>query len=479
MALKVNLAKNAFFSGLAGSSNIALLVLLILAGRYLGVEGFGVLTFALAFVTIFALFADLGVTEILKRAIARSPSETSRLYGNVLIWKVVLSAGTFAAIVVAIQLLRYPLAVRTVVYILGAAALLRSFKLTTLSVFQANERFDLHAVFVILHNILLLAFGATVLVATGDLIAFTCVFLGVRVVDLAAAIFVLHRKIAPVSFQLDRALVHRLQREAISLGLFAVIIEIDWSVDSVMLSLIRSEVDVGLYNAGYRLFDGMMLLPMVLYQAVSPQLHRLYESNQRAHFELAQRAIKYGAVGSALITGCGIVIAPEILHVLFGEEFEGGVGAFRILLVGLAFVTFSFVTQAVLISIDRQRMLTAIGFSALFTNVLVNLALIPTYGPTGAAIATVASAAVATVLSFRAIASEYHSIRVFRLSFLPLAAICIAAGVTYGVGFEGGLGYLTGTTLLYGIGLLVFGVFDREELRSIRRLVAQRGRSSD
>ena len=51
--------------------------------RYLGAEGFGILSFALAFTAIFAVFSDLGYNTLLIREVARDKSLTGKYLGNI------------------------------------------------------------------------------------------------------------------------------------------------------------------------------------------------------------------------------------------------------------------------------------------------------------------------------------------------------------------------------------------------------------
>ena len=82
MSFKVNLSRNIIFTALANLSSAFLLVLLIYAGRALGVEDFGRFNFALALGTVFALAADFGLTEFTKRAVARDPGVAGQISGQ-------------------------------------------------------------------------------------------------------------------------------------------------------------------------------------------------------------------------------------------------------------------------------------------------------------------------------------------------------------------------------------------------------------
>jgi len=58
--------------------------------RYLGAEGFGILSFALAFTGIFGVFADLGLRQLTVREVARDKSLAGKYLGNIAAMKVIL-----------------------------------------------------------------------------------------------------------------------------------------------------------------------------------------------------------------------------------------------------------------------------------------------------------------------------------------------------------------------------------------------------
>ena len=73
--------------------------LYLLLARSLGVEGFGLYTFALSFVLLFNVVADLGVSTVLTREAARSPDRMRALLGHALALKAASAAAAVIAIV--------------------------------------------------------------------------------------------------------------------------------------------------------------------------------------------------------------------------------------------------------------------------------------------------------------------------------------------------------------------------------------------
>ena len=66
----------------------------IYLARYLGVSDFGILTFGISFTTIMGVTADLGLSILAVREIARDKSISSSYTGNLIVIKLVLSSIT-------------------------------------------------------------------------------------------------------------------------------------------------------------------------------------------------------------------------------------------------------------------------------------------------------------------------------------------------------------------------------------------------
>ena len=73
--------------------------------RYLGAEGFGVLSFALAFTGIFGVFTDLGLQQLTVREVARNRSLAGKYLGNIAVMKLILVIITFGLMALTINLL--------------------------------------------------------------------------------------------------------------------------------------------------------------------------------------------------------------------------------------------------------------------------------------------------------------------------------------------------------------------------------------
>ena len=82
MGTTQRIAKNTGVLLLADAiGKIFMFFFVIYTARYLGVAGFGILSFALAFTGIFGIFSDLGLQQLAIREIARNKSLVERYIG--------------------------------------------------------------------------------------------------------------------------------------------------------------------------------------------------------------------------------------------------------------------------------------------------------------------------------------------------------------------------------------------------------------
>ena len=466
---RISLAKNTIYSGITSITSFFLLILLILAGRYLGDVNYGIFTFSLAFVFVIEIFADFGLSELSQRSVSRNKDLAPKYFGNLLVWKLIASIVVLAVLVLTINVLKSSSEVRSTVYLLGFANILRSFKSTARAFFRAFERFDLDCLTMYVERCALLVAGIIVLILGGGLLSFALVFVVIRVFDLALTFGILNWKIVKVVPKFDFAFLKKLQIEALPFGLFFVIITLYSYVDTVMLSFIRTDAEVGWYNAAYKIYEGLTVFPFIICVVLYPRLSRLFILNRKAHSLLSSRVAKYMFVISFPILICGIILSKNIINI-FGEEFQNSVVALQILLLGVVFVFQIWFFQTILNSIDKQKVVMYVGLTGLIVNIFLNLLLIPRYGFRGAAATTVMSELMVFSIYYFYLHRSYFKISIWKLSLKPLFASLIVGALVWKFNTLPLILLLFLVSGLYLFLLFCFKVFDSEERDLVYRL---------
>lgn len=396
-------ARSLAFSSASAGSIALLLVLLIVAGRVLGQVDYGRFSFALALSMLLETFVDFGLREVVGRTVARDHSSAARVVRHTLGLKLVFAVVGFALYVGLVQALRPEPEVRLACYLMGLSAVLRSFLLTMRHTLNGLERFGLESAVLVTDRALLLALGAGALLSGYGLIGLGVAFVVARLVAVPVAYAVARAQIGPIGVGADLGEWRDLQRTALPFGAFIVVLTLYSYIDTVLLGLLRSDAETGLYNAGYRVFDGLNNIPVILATVVAPKLARSFVSDRGRHGWIARTSLTAGTLVALPILGVGWVLADDILRLLFGEAFVAAAPALRVLMVGLVFSFPLEIARYVAISVNAERSLLKVAGIGCVGNVALNLWLIPRFGMLGAASATVLSEALSLGLILAAV----------------------------------------------------------------------------
>jgi len=393
-----SLAHNLLLAGSSGASAALLLILFVVAGRVLGEVEFGKFSFALALGTIFETLMDFGLHQVTIREVARDKSRASTVFQHTLGIKLLWTAGGLMALLLTATLLRSEWDVRWACYLVGGALVARSFTFTIRGILQGLERFGWDSIVVLGDRALLLVFGTAVLMAGYGLLGLSLAFVVARGAALVLGAWLTRAQLGGVTVKYDREVWRDLQRSAVPFGVFLVVLNLYSYVDSVMLGVIRGDVETGIYGAAYKVYEGVGYLPGVIASVLTPRLSSLYVTDRAAHRKLVLAGLA-GSVSLALVvTIAGYVLAAPLMALLFGPAFVASASPFRILCIGLAFVFAIWTLHATAISANKERLLVRAALVGLVVNVVVNLSLIPRMGANGAAAATVVGELVSLVV---------------------------------------------------------------------------------
>jgi O-antigen/teichoic acid export membrane protein len=392
------MGRNFVFAAASSGSAVLLLAVLVLAGRILGQEVFGQFSFAVALATIGESLMDWGLHQVAIRSVAREHGAAGAVFRNSIALKFAPSIVMIVVLTLIARWTKSEADVRTACTLLAISAVMRSYLLTIRGVLQGLERFAWDTAVVLIDRGLLLAFSAGVLFSGGGLVALGWAFVAARTIAVVVSFAVARGHIGSLVPTFDRELWWDLGQRALPLGAFLILLNLYSYIDTVMLSVMAGDVTTGLYNAAYRVYEGVVYGAAVLSAVLTPRLSAEFVRDRRAFAALARRGF-LASVGFALLAGLVVAaIAPWVLTLLFGASYAQAARTLQILCVCLL-VTFPiWILQAIAIATSTEGVLlrtTAIG---VIVNVVANLFLIPAAGRDGAALATVIGEAVNVLL---------------------------------------------------------------------------------
>ena len=382
------MTRNFGYATLSAASAGLLLLLSILISNVLGQDGWGDFSFVLSVSLIGEALMDFGIHQVTIRSIARDRPRASELFRNSLALKALPGAAMFAALGALIFLLRPEADIRLASLLMLGSAVFRSYLLTVRGVLQGLEHFAHDSLVVVGDRLLVLAFGAAALWLDTGLVGVSAAFLLARALAVAGALVVAHRHVGPPRPAFDTAIWQDLQRRAMPLGAFLIVLNLYSYIDTIILYSLTTDLETGLYNSAYKTYEGLTYATAILSAVVTPRLSHLWSVDRGAHLRLVRQSL-WASVGLAAVLGSAAwVLAPWVLQI-FGSEAVAATRALRILALGLPFVFAIWILHAVAISVFEERWLFRTTVVGSLANIGLNFLLIPRYGRDGASAATV------------------------------------------------------------------------------------------
>jgi O-antigen/teichoic acid export membrane protein len=356
--------------------------------RYLGVVNFGILSLALSITGISVIFTDLGLGTLIVREIARDKSVTDKYITNIVLMKVLLTISTLALTVLTVTILGYSPIIKNVIYIITFSIMVSTFTTFLSAIFQANE----NMIHLSINNILI-----SVLMFTGTFVGiyyklglyyFAVIYLISNTVAFIYIFIIFLRTFSIPKFEIDLDFWKPTLKEAWPFGITGLSGMLYTYIDSIMLSIFQGTEAVGFYSVAYRIMLIMLFIPNAVNLAIFPVMSKFYTTSKDSLKLVHERYFKY-MIMLGIPIGAGItILANKIIILIFGQGFTQSILVLQILIwtIVLTFAGASFVQ--ILVSTNKQIIITKISGICVIFNIAINFILIPKYSYIGASIAT-------------------------------------------------------------------------------------------
>jgi PST family polysaccharide transporter len=367
--------------------------------RYLGPEHFGLYSYAVALAALSSVIATLGLDGIVIRELVRVPEAKEEILGTAFALRV--GAGTVMTLVAltTVVLLRPGGTVsHWLVGIIAAGAIFQALDVIDYW-FQSQVRSKYVVIARSAAFLSASALKACLILVGAPLIAFGWATLSetsIAAVGLVIAYWVMGDELSNWRVLIARA--RSLLRDSWPLMLSGTAIMVYMKIDQVMLGEIAGEEAVGIYSAAARISEVWYLVPMAIVASVSPRIIAAREVSKSLFYERIVELFRVVAALSLVIALLMTVMGNHIILWLYGSEYAA---AGQVLVIHIWAVPFVFLGVAqgpwtLAENMTRHALMrTVLGA---LTNVCLNSWLIPKQGVIGAAIATVISQALASVL---------------------------------------------------------------------------------
>lgn len=353
--------------------------------RYLGKDGFGDYATILAFFTFFSALADLGLYAISTREISRPESDELEILGNVFTMRLILSVAMALVAPVLVLAFPYSSAVKSGIIIAASAYVFSSSYSVLIGLFQKRLAMDKVAIGELVGRIFQVVI--IILVVRKD-IGFLAI-VGALFVNMLVSflvIFAWSRKYLSFSLRFNWGTWKNFLAQSYPVGISAIITFAYFKLDTILLSIMKTSSEVGIYNAAYKVLENISFFPAMLIGLVMP-IMSLYIFHERDKFlQVADKVFKVFLIITVPLVIGVLFLAGNIINLIGGAGFSEATIVLRILSFAIAFIFFgNFFTNVIIAGNLQKKMMRVLFFCAVF-NVSLNLVLIPRFSYLGAAI---------------------------------------------------------------------------------------------
>ena len=388
-------------------AKLSLLALTVVAARRLTPAAFGVFSLGSTLGWMAAVGADFGIQLHLARAAARAPQDAARLLGVWLRVRFWTAAGALVVVVLGVAGAQPdahnagPIVLLALVYAVGGLIEFLNY------LYRGLSRSDIESSLTIWQRALTLVCGLVALAWRPSVPALALAMLVPAVATLVVSLRIARRLAGDVArpFQgreggaespalqsagLKAGGLTEFRRDVAPIGAGILLSALYFRIDVFLVQLWAGTESVALYNAVFRVIEGLRLFPAAALAVALPGLCLARDLRPLARVSVGLLASACAATAILWAT------ADWLVPLLFGERYTAAVPSFRILLLSFPLLSLNYALTHQLIGWDGQRAYVAICAAALVANVALNTRLIPTLSIDGAAWATLGTEVVVT-----------------------------------------------------------------------------------
>jgi O-antigen/teichoic acid export membrane protein len=366
-------------------------VAVTLLARRAGPHAFGTYAFALALAGfVVGTPTDFGFGTLGIRKIARDPEAAGKVVGEALAVQAVIALFTVALLVSVVPVLSTDSELVTLTPFLALYYV--AYSMTVDWALQGLQRLRAVAVARLTGQVLFGIVTPLILISgPAGAERYAVVFAAGATVTAIVAFAMVRRAVGPIRVSWAVAPLWDLAKGAAPLGFSLIMLQVYYSMDQVLLGLLTNKAEVGQYAAAAKLPAVLGGFIAIWVSAIYPHASKLFMHDSDALRRQLGSFISLSIVAALPLAAGAAILGTPVMTGLFGPAYSPAGPPFAILMAASAILVVATNYTSVAMAAGQERVFALSVTVAAIVNVLLNLLLIPLWGPMGAAIATVAA----------------------------------------------------------------------------------------
>lgn len=359
----------------------------VLITRNYGRAGYGEFNIMQSFPALFFIIADFGLNAIATRELSSDWKKANKYFSNILSIRVLLSLIIMVGSIIALFFFPYSEALMFGTQLSMLLVFTQAMFTTSNIIYQARLRYDLSTIGLVtgyLFIILGVVLGAHF---NWDIIWINFSYVIGGIVTFLINLNFVRRFGIKIEFAFDKEFCKSLFIQSLPLGLMFIFSQINFKSDAILLSVLDLPVwsdisnteAVALYGLPYKIFEVSLIIPTFFMNSVYPIFvrHRDEGPNMLKKTFFQSMLVLFGA--GILVGIVGYFVAPLVIRLLGGDQFDRSVDVLRILLSGVFIFYLTQPLSWLIVTLKKQIYLPFIYAGSAILNLTLNIIAIPIY----------------------------------------------------------------------------------------------------
>lgn len=387
---KQTVAKNTVWLAISNiGGRLIKAAIVIYAARILGASEYGVFSYAVTLAGFLSVFSDPGINSVLMRDVAKSSEEErARVFSATMVIKATLIV--FCACLI-IFVGPYFTTLPGAKILLPVTAVILSFDSVReflVSLMRGKEKMQWDAGIFLFTNLAIVILGFAFIMKSPTAYALSWGYATGLVIGATFAIIVTWRDIKEALTHFSTKLIKPIIQSAWPFAITGAIGMLFTNTDILIISWMKTAADVGIYSAAIRIIQILYVVPGIVQMGTLPLFSRLAKIDNIKFRTALEQTVSLVFLISLPVALGGIILGGPMMTFLFGNAFASGSPALKLLLATLVIDYPGTIIVNAIFAYSHQKSLiisSALGATA---NVGLDLLLIPRWGMTGSAVAT-------------------------------------------------------------------------------------------
>lgn len=367
------------------------MVLSLLVGiwiaRYLGPGNYGLVSYGNSYVGFFMAFCTLGINSVIIKEFVDLPEKTGETLGTALVLRIISSFLSAILIVGIVCVVDYSETITIAVVALSSISLVFHALDTFNYWFQYQYRSKVSALAVLIAYMITTAYRLVLLIQNKSVLWFALAT-SVDYIAIGLILLAVYKKENGPRLQFTWIRGKALLSKSYHYILSGMMVSIYGQTDKLMLKQMLDESSVGYYTVAVSVCNMWVFVLSAIIDSMYPTILRLHKDNKAA-FEKKNRQL-YAIVFylSVAASFAFLMLGDFVIRLLYGKDYLPAATPLKIITWYTAFSYLGVARNAWIVCEGKQRHLKYIYLSAAILNVVLNSMMIPCWGASGAAMAS-------------------------------------------------------------------------------------------